>query len=99
MTVVDIAPVDHRSECDVSVLGANRGGRASQKHVVRIALQSTAYRFRIGYTDAVAGRANALAARVDAQGVNAFGREADIRDLPAGFLAKIIISHVDDPRL
>jgi hypothetical protein len=60
MTVVDIAAVDRRPECDVSILGASRGGSASQKHVVRTAQQSTAYRFRIGYTDAVAGRADAL---------------------------------------
>lgn len=99
MTVVDIAAVDHRPQCDVEILGANRGGSASQKHVVRTAQQSTAYKFRIGYTDAVAGRADALAARLVTQGVPAFGREADIRDLPAGALAKIIISHVDDPRL
>jgi hypothetical protein len=99
MTVVDIAPVDHRTECDVSILGANRGGTASRTHVVRTALQSTAYRFRIGYTDAVAGRANTLASGVEAEGVNAFGREADIRDLPEGSLGNIIISHLDDARL
>ena len=99
MTVVDIAPVDHRPECDVLILGASRGGTASEKHVVRTAQQSTAYRFRIGYTDAVAGRAEALAARVRTQGLAAYGREADIRDLPAGSLGKIIISHLDDARL
>src|SRR4051794_16900250 len=82
MTVVDIAAVDRRPECDVEILGANRGGSASQKHVVRTAQQSTAYKFRIGYTDAVAGRAEALAARLVTQGVTAFGREADIRELP-----------------
>ncbi|MGA8809591.1 MAG: hypothetical protein WB973_17105 [Thermoanaerobaculia bacterium] len=99
MTVVNISDVDKRPECAVSILGANRGGMASQNHVVRTAQQSTAYRFQVAYTDAVAGRAEALATRARTQGLAAVGHEADIRELPAGSLGKIIISHLDDPRL
>src|SRR5216684_1734659 len=98
MTVVDISPVDHRRVCNVSLLGAGRGGAASLEHIVAFAKKSTAHKIQVGYTDAVPGRADVLATRAQSQGLAAFAREADVRDLPGGATG-IIISHLDDPLL
>jgi hypothetical protein len=96
---VDISPVEHRRVCNVSILGAGRGGAASQKHIVEFAKKSTAHKIQLGYTDAVPGRAESLATRARAQGLAAYAQEADVRDLPACVAGSVIISHLDDPLL
>src|SRR5258708_19749006 len=83
MTVVDISPVDHRRVCNVSLLGAGRGGAASLEHIVAFAKKSTAHKIQVGYTDAVPGRADVLATRAHSQALAAFPPEADVRHFPS----------------